>query len=155
MRRWSCSKFIQGDSFDTRPKKMRISQRIFIRFWINFCNIFTYEYIYNFININYIYKILNWIMTSLWDIRIFLDLVPKESPCIMLNKSVYCGMRLTDNVRYKGSQDMCVCVCMYYVCMSTTCHDIRRHSELQNNSLEITVILNVCIKGTPRCISIS
>ena len=24
---------IQGDSFDTRPKKMRISQRLFIRFW--------------------------------------------------------------------------------------------------------------------------
>ena len=25
--------FIQGDSFGTRPKKMRISKRIFIRFW--------------------------------------------------------------------------------------------------------------------------
>jgi hypothetical protein len=36
---------IQGDSFGTRPKKMRISQRLFIRFWINFCNIFTYKYI--------------------------------------------------------------------------------------------------------------
>ena len=26
-------KHIQGDSFGTRPKKMRISQRLFIRFW--------------------------------------------------------------------------------------------------------------------------
>jgi hypothetical protein len=43
---------LQGDSFGTRPKKMRISQRLF-------CNIFTYKYIYNFINIKYIYKILN------------------------------------------------------------------------------------------------
>ena len=25
--------FIQGDSFGTRPKKMRISQRLFVRFW--------------------------------------------------------------------------------------------------------------------------
>jgi hypothetical protein len=74
---------IQGDSFGTRPKKMRISQRLFIRFWINFCNIFTYKYIYNFINIKYIYKILNWIMNNLWDIRIFLGLVPK--PCTFYN----------------------------------------------------------------------
>jgi hypothetical protein len=36
---------IQGDSFGTRPKKMRTSQRLFIRFWINFCNTFTYKYI--------------------------------------------------------------------------------------------------------------
>jgi hypothetical protein len=57
--------FIQGDSFGTRPKKIRISQRLFIRFRINFCNIFTYKYIYNFVNIKYIYKILNWIMNSL------------------------------------------------------------------------------------------
>ena len=27
------SDFIQGDSFGTRPKKIRISQRLFIRFW--------------------------------------------------------------------------------------------------------------------------
>jgi hypothetical protein len=40
--------------------------------------------IYNFINIKYIYKILNRIMNSLWDIHIFLGLVPKESPCITL-----------------------------------------------------------------------
>jgi hypothetical protein len=73
---------IQGDSFGTRPKKMRISRRLFIRFWINFCNIFTYKYICNFTNIKYIYKILNWIMNSLWDIRIFLGLVPKQSLCI-------------------------------------------------------------------------
>jgi hypothetical protein len=73
----------QGDSFGTRPKKMRISQRLFIRLWINFCNIFTYKYIYNFINVKYICKILNWIMNNLWDIRIFLGLVTKESPCII------------------------------------------------------------------------
>jgi hypothetical protein len=42
---WRISSVIQGDSFGTRPKKMRISQRLFIRFWINFCNIFTYKYI--------------------------------------------------------------------------------------------------------------
>jgi hypothetical protein len=29
------------------------------------------------------YKILNRIMNSIWDIRIFLGLVPKESPCII------------------------------------------------------------------------
>jgi hypothetical protein len=82
---------VQGDSFGTRPKKMRISQRLFTRFWINFCNIFTYKYIYNFINIKYIYKILNWITNSLWDIRIFLGLVPKESPCTSLRRlSVTC-----------------------------------------------------------------
>jgi hypothetical protein len=73
---------------------MRISQRLFIILWINFCNIFTYKYIYNFINIKCIYKILNWIMNSLWDIRIFLGLVPKESPCISqspnaMNSDIY------------------------------------------------------------------
>jgi len=30
---WGISPYIQSDSFGTRPKKMRISQRLFIRFW--------------------------------------------------------------------------------------------------------------------------
>jgi hypothetical protein len=67
---------------------MRISQRLFIIFWINFCNIFTYKYILYFINIKYIYKILSWIMNILWDIRIFFGLVPKESLCMKVVR--YC-----------------------------------------------------------------
>jgi hypothetical protein len=39
---WDNVESIQGDSFGTKTKKMRISQRLFIRFWT--C-IYTYDYI--------------------------------------------------------------------------------------------------------------
>jgi hypothetical protein len=81
---------IQGDSFGTRPQKMRISQRLFIRFWT--C---IYDYIPCFIrSMSILEEMLEMfattvqaelnatLMNSLWYIRIFLGLVPKESPCI-------------------------------------------------------------------------
>jgi hypothetical protein len=43
------------------------------------------KYLNIFINLKYIYKILNSVMNSHRDIRIFLGLVPKESPCIYFN----------------------------------------------------------------------
>jgi hypothetical protein len=86
--------YIQCDSFGIRPKKMRISQSLFIKFWT--CIPVQCIWLHSLLHEKHVdtradagnvyhhcpYMHVQNLMNSLSNIRVFLDLVPKQSHCV-------------------------------------------------------------------------